>query len=288
MNVITSPQDLQRTAEDSRLAGKRIAVAPTMGYLHDGHVSLIRLARTHADLVITTIFVNPAQFAPDEDYEKYPRDPVKDTALAESAGTSILFMPSVEEMYPHGYLTYVEVEKITEILEGKFRPTHFRGVTTIVTKLLHIAKPHVAVFGQKDAQQAAVVRKMAKDLNFDLHILVGPIVRESDGLAMSSRNIYLSSKERTESTVLYGSLKEAERLISKGEVAGSVITAAMRMLITSRSSAKIDYISIADAGTLEELKTITPGDSVLVSLAARIGSVRLIDNVIVHVSNPAN
>jgi pantoate--beta-alanine ligase len=283
MNVITSPQELQRTAEDSRLAGKRIAVVPTMGYLHAGHVSLIKLAGTHADLVITTIFVNPAQFAPDEDYSSYPRDPAKDTALAESAGTSILFMPSVEEMYPPGYLTYVEVEKITQILEGKFRPTHFRGVTTVVAKLLHIAKPHVAIFGQKDAQQVAVVRKMARDLNFDLHILVGPIVRESDGLAMSSRNIYLSSKQRTESTVLYGSLKEAERLIGKGEVAGSVITAAMRMLITSRSTAKIDYISIADAGTLEELKSINPGDSVLVSLAARIGGVRLIDNAIVHV-----
>ena len=283
MNVITSPQELQRTAEESRLAGKRIAVVPTMGYLHAGHASLIKLAGTHADLVITTIFVNPAQFAPDEDYSSYPRDPAKDTALAESAGSSLLFMPSVDEMYPPGYLTYVEVEKITQVLEGKFRPTHFRGVTTVVAKLLHIAKPHVAVFGQKDAQQVAVVRKMARDLNFDLHILVGPIVRESDGLAMSSRNIYLSSKQRTESTVLYGSLKEAERLIGKGEVASSVITAAMRMLITSRSTAKIDYISVADAGTLEELKSINPGDSVLVSLAARIGGVRLIDNAIVHV-----
>jgi pantoate--beta-alanine ligase len=283
MNVITSPQELQRTAEGTRLAGKRIALVPTMGYLHEGHLSLIRLAGTHADLVITSIFVNPAQFAPGEDLSTYPRDPARDTTLAESAGTSILFMPSVEEIYPTGYLTYVEVEKITQILEGKFRPTHFRGVTTVVAKLLHIAKPHVAIFGQKDAQQAVVVRKMAKDLNFDLHILVGPIVRESDGVAMSSRNIYLSPKERTEGTVLYGSLKEAERLIAKGVTVSSEITAAMRMLITSRSSASIDYISITDAVTLEELKSFKPGDSVLISLAARIGAVRLIDNVIVHV-----
>jgi len=261
------------------LQGKRIGVVPTMGYLHDGHLSLIRIARTRADVVITTIFVNPTQFAPHEDFASYPRDLERDKRLAESAGTDYLFVPEMQEMYPEGYKTYVEVEDLTRVLEGRSRPTHFRGVTTVVTKLFHITKPHVAVFGQKDAQQAAVIKQMVKDLDFGIDIVVGPIVREQDGLAMSSRNVYLSPSERADATVLYESLLLAEKLIKQGVRDSARIIGEMKNLIASKPTAKIDYISTADARTLQEVSQLRSGDTVLISLALRIGTTRLIDNV---------
>jgi pantoate--beta-alanine ligase len=273
---------MQAKAETLRRQGRKIGIVPTMGYLHEGHLSLMRLAAAHADETIATIFVNPAQFAPGEDYAAYPRDPERDRAMAESAGVGILFMPEEGEVYPPGYLTYVEVERMTRVLEGKIRPAHFRGVTTVVLKLFNMTKPHVAVFGQKDAQQAAVIRQMVRDLNLDLEIIVGPTIREPDGLAMSSRNIYLSPERRAESTVLYRSLRLASDLIGKGQRGCPQIISEMMKVIQS-VAAVADYISIADPGTLEEMKSLEPGTWALISLAVRIGGVRLIDNMVVRV-----
>jgi pantoate--beta-alanine ligase len=270
---------MQASSDELRRAGKRIGVVPTMGFLHEGHLSLIGIARRRADCVITTVFVNPTQFAPGEDFSRYPRDLGRDSQLVESAGTDILFVPATEEMYPAGAQTSVEVGGLTRFLEGKSRPTHFRGVTTIVAKLFLCTKPHVAVFGQKDAQQLRVIRQMARDLDFDVEIIAGPIVREADGLAMSSRNVYLSSKERAESPVLHESLLLARDKVLEGEKDAAAIVHAMTGLITSRPSAQIDYVSVADSSTLEELDTLSRGREVLISLAVRFGSTRLIDNI---------
>ncbi len=283
MTVINSISEMQHAAEALRREGKRIGVVPTMGYLHEGHLSLIRIAKKKSDVVVTTIFVNPAQFGPNEDLSRYPRDLDRDTRLAESAGTDILFVPNEKEMYPEDYHTYVNVEKITEVLEGSFRPTHFRGVATVVVKLLNVTRPHLAVFGQKDAQQAAVVRQAVKDLNFDVEIVVGPIVREQDGLAMSSRNVYLSPDERRQALALSQSLELARKRIAAGEKKCEIIVAEMRKHIASQPSARIDYISIADAATLRELAALGQGTTALVSMAVRIGSTRLIDNTLITV-----
>ncbi len=280
MQIITSVPEMQHYSDKSRVNGNKIAVVPTMGYLHEGHLSLIRLAKQLSDLVITTIFVNPTQFSPEEDFEKYPRDLNRDISLCTSAGCDVVFAPDVAAMYNNNFLTYVSVDNITNKLEGIFRPAHFKGVTTVVAKLFNITKPHIAVFGQKDAQQVAVIKKMVKDLNFDIQIIVGPTIREADGLAMSSRNIYLTNGERKDASVLYKSLKLAEEEIKKGENSIEKIKAKMTDLILSKPNFKIDYISFNDAETLEELATITQ-TPVLISLAARIGKVRLIDNCII-------
>ncbi len=283
MRIITTILEMQKVADDLRQSGKSIGVVPTMGYLHEGHISLIRIAREHSDAVIVTLFVNPMQFGPTEDYKKYPRDFERDKKLTETVGTDILFVPSKEEMYPGGNLTVVDVEKITNVLEGNFRPTHFRGVTTVVVKLFNITKPHIVVFGQKDAQQAIVVQKLVKDLDFDIKIFIGPTVREPDGLAMSSRNVYLSSTERKDSTVLYQSIRLAQQLINDGERNSSIIISEMSKLITSKPSAKIDYISITDASSLEDLAVLRPNDSILILLAVRFGTTRLIDNILLTI-----
>jgi len=283
MRVITKVKEMQKVADELRKEGKIIGVVPTMGYLHEGHLSLIRIAKEKSDVVITTIFVNPLQFAPNEDYDKYPRDLERDVKLAQSAGCDIIFHPSVEEMYPENFLTYVEVEKLTKVLEGEFRPTHFRGVTTVVAKLFNITKPHIAVFGQKDAQQALIIKQMVRDLNFDIEIIVAPIVRESDGLAMSSRNVYLSESERKDATVLYQSLKLAEKLIEESERNSGVIISKMEELIKSKPTAKIDYIAIVDPNTLEKVENLSEGKEYLIALAVRIGSTRLIDNTLVKI-----
>lgn len=283
MRIITKVKEMQKVADELRREGKIIGVVPTMGYLHEGHLSLIRIAKEKSDVVITTIFVNPLQFAPHEDYDKYPRDFERDVKLAQSAGCDIIFHPSVEEMYPENFLTYVEVEKITKVLEGEFRPTHFRGVTTVVTKLFNITKPHIAVFGQKDAQQALIIKQMVRDLNFDIEIIVAPIVRESDGLAMSSRNVYLSETERKDATVLYQSLKLAEKLVKEGERNPQNIISQMEELIKSKPTAKIDYVAIVDPNTLERVEKLEESKEYLVAIAVRIGSTRLIDNTVVKI-----
>ena len=254
-----------------------------MGYLHEGHLSLIRIAKERSDVVILTIFVNPTQFAPNEDLAQYPRDFDRDKSLAENSGVDILFAPPTAEMYADGFVTYVSVEKLTSVLEGKARPTHFRGVTTIVAKLFNCSRPHIAVFGQKDAQQAAVIKQMAKDLDFDIDIVVGPIIREADGLAMSSRNVYLSLDERRESPVLHASLTMAEEMIRGGERSAGRIISAMTNLIAEKPHARIDYISVADLHHLEEQSVLSTGEEVLISLAVRFGRTRLIDNTIITV-----
>lgn len=281
MQIITSIQEMQAEAERLRLQGQRIGFVPTMGYLHEGHLSLVRTARQHADVVIMSIFVNPTQFGPTEDYNEYPRNFDRDVVLAASVGCHIVFNPTVNDIYPENYLTYVEVEKITGVLCGRSRPTHFRGVTTIVAKLFHIVKPHVAVFGQKDAQQALVIQRMVRDLNFDIQIVIAPIVREKDGLAMSSRNIYLTPEQRPQAAALYQALMMAKSLIEKGERNAQVIKDHLRRYIERLAAATIDYIEIVDTTHLQPLAVLQ--GEVLIALAVKIGKPRLIDNIIVTV-----
>ncbi len=280
--VVRDVTEMQATAERLRRDGKRIAVVPTMGYLHEGHLSLIRRARVEADVVITTLFVNPAQFGPNEDFSRYPRNFERDFSLAEQAGTDFVFAPEVSFMYPPAYSTFVSVEQITDVLEGKSRPGHFRGVATIVAKLFNITKPHIAVFGQKDAQQIAVIRQMIGDLNFDIRLIVAPIVREPDGLAMSSRNTYLTPQQRKEAVVLSRSLRMADERVNDGESDVRRLIEEMRFVIRSNSSGVIDYISFADNQTLLECEQIEEGKEILVSLAVRFDSTRLIDNTIIR------
>lgn len=279
MKTVHEPHLMQREADEFRSAGKRIALVPTMGALHGGHSALIREARARGDVVVVTLFVNPAQFGAGEDYGRYPRDIDGDVLLASGAGGDILFAPEPSAMYPPGYQTFVEVGALSRPLEGDARPGHFRGVATVVTKLLNITKPHCALFGQKDAQQVVVVRRMVRDLDLGVEIVVVPTVREQDGLAMSSRNAYLTPGQRAEAPVLYRSLRKAEDLIRAGERSAGAVIAAVTSEITGRSSAAIDYVSVADAETLDPLSTLIPGAPVLVSLAARFGATRLIDNI---------
>ncbi|MBI3587138.1 MAG: pantoate--beta-alanine ligase [Ignavibacteriales bacterium] len=283
MQIIGTVSEMQRLADSFRIQGKKIGVVLTMGYLHAGHVSLIGTARKVSDVVITTIFVNPTQFGPGEDFERYPRDFERDKTLASEAGTDILFCPQRDEMYAPNFATYVEIEDVSKILEGKFRPTHFRGVTTVVAKLLNITKPHVAVFGQKDAQQAFLIRKMATDLNFDVSIVVAPIIREPDGLALSSRNVYLNPDERQRATSLYKSLKRAEMLIGKGERSAEKLHNEIKKILLGVNPTLVDYIACVHPDNFKEVETLTP-PTVLVALAVRFGSTRLIDNMIMNVA----
>lgn len=272
---------MQQESDLLRARGKRIGLVPTMGYLHEGHLSLVREAKQQSDIVVMSIFVNPTQFAPSEDFEDYPRDFNRDVKLAETAGCDIIFYPDVNHVYPMNYLTFVTVEKITEVLCGASRPAHFRGVTTIVAKLFNIVKPHLAVFGQKDAQQAIVIKRLVEDLNFNIQIIVAPIIREEDGLAMSSRNIYLTPGQRKQATILYQSLMAAKKLIEAGERKAQAIKAHIREIIETQPEAVIDYIEIVDTMGLEP-QIILKGET-LIALAVRIGKPRLIDNIIVQI-----
>jgi len=254
-----------------------VGLVPTMGYLHEGHLSLVRAARAGNAHVVTSVFVNPTQFAPNEDLDRYPRDEARDLALLEAERVDVVFAPAVDEMYPEGFQTYVTVDRVTQRLEGASRPTHFRGVTTVVLKLFNIAQPHRAYFGQKDAQQLAVIRRMVRDLDVPVEVIGMPIVREADGLALSSRNIYLSPDERAAALVLSRALRRAEELFAAGERDAGVIRAAVEGMMAAEPLARIDYVSVADAGTLEELETVDR--AALVSVAARFGVTRLIDNV---------
>ncbi len=257
-----------------------VGFVPTMGYLHEGHLSLVRQARADNPSVVVSIFVNPTQFGPHEDFERYPRDTQRDLALLEKERTDIVFMPSAAEMYPAGFNTWVEVSKITQRLEGACRPGHFRGVTTVVAKLFNIVQPARAYFGQKDAQQAIVIRRMVADLNMNLEIITLPTVREPDGLAMSSRNTYLNPEERRAAAVLYQALSTVKRLYFQGERNAAYLRQHMTTIIHKQPQASIDYVSIANHETLEELDTVTP--PALVSLAVRIGKTRLIDNIVLE------
>ncbi|MGA9117408.1 MAG: pantoate--beta-alanine ligase [Bacteroidota bacterium] len=283
MPVLRDPAALRRLSEELRTAGRRIGLVPTMGCLHEGHLSLIRAAAERTDYVITTLFVNPAQFGPSEDYTRYPRDEARDAALALQAGTRYLFAPPVEAVYPGGFRTAVEVEGLDAVLEGRSRPGHFRGVATVVAKLFNMARPHLAVFGQKDAQQALLIRRMAADLDFGIEILIMPTVREPDGLAMSSRNVYLTPQERREAPVLYRALTSGMEKITRGERDCGRIIGEIREMIRGSSTSEVDYISVADAATLDEKALLVQGEKVLISLAVRFPSARLIDNVVVRV-----
>lgn len=277
MQIVHTITDVRTVIKSQRSKGKSIGFVPTMGYLHDGHLSLMREAKKKTDFVVVSIFVNPTQFGPNEDLASYPRDLERDASLCRSAEVDLIFAPSVEEMYPEGYSTFVECEgEITKRLCGATRPTHFKGVTSVVSKLFNIVMPDKAFFGQKDAQQVAVIEKMVRDLNYDLEIVPCPIVREADGLAMSSRNTYLSESERKEALVLSQALMLARTQINAGERSAEVLIRKMKDKIEESPSATIDYISIVDAGTLDPLETLN--DDFLVALAVKIGKTRLIDN----------
>jgi pantoate--beta-alanine ligase len=255
-----------------------VGFVPTMGYLHEGHLVLVRRAKAENSSVIVSIFVNPTQFGPQEDFNRYPRDPKRDLAMLEKEGVDIVFMPPLAEMYPQKFNSWVEVGKVSERLEGVSRPGHFRGVATVVAKLFNIVQPDRAYFGQKDAQQLIVIKKMVADLNMNLEIVGVPTVREPDGLAMSSRNIYLNPEERKAALVLYQALTLAQKLWSQGEKNAQAIRQCMTELVQKQPLANIDYISIADAETLDELDKVRP--PAVVSLAVKIGRTRLIDNVV--------
>jgi pantoate--beta-alanine ligase len=281
METISKIDDLKKKLKEERKKGKRIGFVPTMGYLHEGHLSLVRQSVKDNDLTVVSIFVNPIQFGPGEDFERYPRDIERDKRLLEKEGVDYLFFPTNEEIYPSGFKTFVEVAELGKKLCGKSRPGHFRGVTTVVLKLFNIVQPDKAYFGQKDAQQAIIIKKMVKDLNLDVEIVVMPIVREEDGLAMSSRNVYLNEEERKNATVLYKSLKEAERMIKEGERDAEKVINRMREIVMSYPKALIDYIEIVDT---EELNPVNPiKGKVLIALAVYIGKARLIDNTILEV-----
>lgn len=283
MKVVDSISRMSTLVKILKKEGKSVGFVPTMGYLHEGHLSLVRTAKKHTDIVMMSIFVNPIQFGPGEDIDKYPRDFKHDEQMAQSAGVDVLFYPLAKDMYPAGYSTYVNVESLTENLCGRSRPGHFKGVATVVAKLFGIVKPDIAYFGQKDAQQAIIIKKMVEDLNMGVEIKVLPTMREADGLAMSSRNTYLSSSEREDAAVLHQSLEKAEYLIKKGERDVKKVIKAIESSIKEKPSTKIDYISIVDAKNLKDVDVIT--GEVLIALAVFVGKTRLIDNIILKLDS---
>ncbi len=262
-------------------ATTKVGFVPTMGYLHKGHLELMKFGRSHCDVLVASIFVNPTQFGPGEDYNTYPRDLARDQELAEWAHVDYLFLPDAASMYPSGFRTFVEVDGMSKVLCGAVRPGHFRGVATVVTKFLNIIQPDEVYLGEKDAQQLLILRKMVADLNLPVKVVGFPTVRENDGLAMSSRNVYLSDDERHDATVLYRALEQARAMIKGGEHESSRIIEAMRAMIAEVASVQIDYIAIVDADTLQDLSRVV--GHVLIALAARVGKARLIDNIMLEV-----
>ena len=281
MEIINRVADVKKLVGQARSEGKSVGLVPTMGFLHEGHLTLMRTARAAHGLVVASIFVNPLQFGPSEDFAVYPRDLERDARLAAEAGVDVIFAPPVEEMYPQGFadtLTFVEVKGITECLCGASRPGHFRGVTTVCTKLFNIVEPDAAYFGQKDAQQVVVIRRMVADLNMNVRIATVPIVREADGLALSSRNVFLNPAERQAALVLSRSLRQAAELLAAGERDADAIPRPIGYLIGGEPLAAVDYISICDPASLDELARID--GPALVALAVKIGKTRLIDNLL--------
>ncbi|MFD1673894.1 pantoate--beta-alanine ligase [Alicyclobacillus fodiniaquatilis] len=276
MVIIEEIAALKTLLQAKRRMGQTIGLVPTMGYLHEGHLSLVDHAKAHADVIVMSIFVNPLQFGPNEDFERYPRDVKRDTALAERAGVDVLFMPSIREMYPQQQWVTVAVTGMSDVLCGKSRPGHFDGVATVVMKLLNIVRPDSAYFGQKDAQQVAIIRQMAVDLNLDVEIVACPIVREPSGLAMSSRNVYLSDAEREAATVLHTSLQRAALLVNAGEKDISRILSQVTEMIQAQPRAQIDYVEVVDAATLQPVEVVA--QTSLLALAVYFGKTRLIDN----------
>ena len=280
MEIVSTMREMCSISDELRKGGKTIVLVPTMGYFHEGHLSLMGEGRKRGDVLVVSLFVNPTQFGEGEDYKIYPRDFSRDKTLAEGIGVDILFVPTMEEMYPEGYETFVEVERLTESMEGRFRPTHFRGVTTVVAKLFNIVKPHIAIFGEKDFQQLVVIRRMVEDLNVGVEIIGMPILREQGGLAMSSRNQYLTPDQRKAALSLNHSLQKAFQLFRSGERNPRRIIDAVKRVIEVEGEVTIDYVEIRDAKTLEEIEIIE--EQAIIALAAKVGKVRLIDNVILR------
>lgn len=278
MRIIEHIREMQSWSETERRKGKRIVFVPTMGFLHEAHLNLVREGRKRGGRLVVSVFVNPTQFAPHEDYTAYPRDLERDQRLLENEGVDVLFHPPVGEVYPKGYQTHVEVERLAPLLCGAFRPGHFRGVATVVAKLFNIVRPHVVIFGSKDHQQLQIVRRMVEDLNFNVEVVGHPIVREKDGLAMSSRNAYLNQKERQAALSLYHSLKKAESLVRQGERKSERIIDAVRAEIGKEPLARVEYVQLLHPDSLEEVKKVE--SEALLALAVRIGKARLIDNTI--------
>lgn len=279
MQVVFHIEEMQEISDRLRKEGKRIGFVPTMGYLHEGHLSLVKKAKALCDRVVVSIFVNPTQFGPGEDFERYPRDEEGDRAKLEQEDVDFLFIPAVTDMYPSGYQTYVDVTEVSKGLCGDLRPGHFRGVATIVVKLFNIVRPHVAVFGEKDYQQLLVIQGMVKDLNFDIEIIPGVLMREEDGIAMSSRNTYLSPSDREKARIINRSLKKGKKLYDSGERQVSVLLKAVEEMIRSADGIVLQYVEIRDAETLEKMDRVNR--SAVIAVAVMIGSVRLIDNIIV-------
>ena len=281
MRTVKTILSLRRIIQKAKTKKKTIGFVPTMGALHEGHLSLIRRCKKENDLTVLSVFVNPAQFGPKEDFKNYPRETGKDILLAKKENVDILFCPSVDEIYPRGYLTYIEVEKISGALCGKYRPGHFKGAATVVGKLLNIVDPDVLYLGQKDAQQAAVLKKMVEDINFPVTIKVCPTVREADGLALSSRNSYLTEEERKEAPVLYRSLVEIKKRVAEGECDSKNIISFIREKIEENSSGKVQYIECVQAESFKPVEKLE--GKVLIALAVFFGQTRLIDNILVNV-----
>ena len=278
MHTVTKSKEMQAFSDKVRRAGKTIVLVPTMGFLHPGHLSLMKEGRRRGDILVISIFVNPTQFGEGEDYQDYPRDMEKDQKLAEEVGVDVIFAPAVKEMYPVGHQTHVTVEEVTKNLCGVSRPTHFRGVTTVVCKLFTIVKPHVAIFGEKDFQQLVTIRQMSSDLNLDVEVVGMPIYREKDGLAMSSRNKYLNPDERKAALCLFNSLKKASALFEQGERTTGEIVRETKKVIEAEKLVQIDYVKVCDAKTIKDIEQIDR--EAVLALAVKIGRARLIDNVV--------
>ncbi len=283
MEIVRRIARMKELCRQARSNGQVVGFVPTMGYLHEGHLSLIREARRMSDFAVVSIFVNPKQFGPHEDYDRYPRDLERDVDLLSREQIDVLFYPSVEEMYPKGFRTYVEVEELGEKLEGASRPGHFRGVCTVVCKLLHIVQPNFAFFGQKDAQQFVIIKRMVQDLNMDVELILMPTIREPDGLAMSSRNTYLSPEERAIAPRLYEALQIGQRMIQEGERDAHQVLRTMQEHLAREPRIRVDYLAIVDMDNLDPVTTIA--GKVLIAGAVYIGNTRLIDNVIVNVKS---
>jgi pantoate--beta-alanine ligase len=280
MELISSPDDMQRWAESARRAGERIALVPTMGFLHDGHLALMREGRKRATALVVSVFVNPTQFGPREDFARYPRDLERDLAMMEAVGVDIVFAPEAPAMYAPDAQTWVEVTGLTRGLCGAHRPGHFRGVTTIVAKLFNIVKPHLAIFGEKDFQQLRAIQRMVADLNFDIEVAGVPIVRETDGLAMSSRNAYLSAEERERALALNLALRAARQRHRRGACRVEDIVAAASCVLKRTGGIEVEYLEAVDAETLEPAPSLSR--PILVAIAARVGRTRLIDNAVLN------
>jgi len=279
ISVISTVEEMQKVASELNKAGRSVGLVPTMGFFHEGHISLMRRSAAENDVTIVSLFVNPTQFGPAEDLERYPRDFERDNKLAEEAGVDFLFTPTNDMMYPPGYKTYVKVEDWSGFLCGGSRPIHFRGVTTVCNKLFNICRPDRAYFGQKDAQQLLIIKKMVGDLNMNLEIVAMPTVREADGLAMSSRNVYLNPDQRQAALLLNKSLTEAKKLVESGQTDAETIKSTVLNILGESSLIKVDYVEAVSADTLERAAEIRPGS--LIALAAYLGDTRLIDNLMV-------